>query len=268
MPDDTLHEIRGVEIFRAGTWNGDDYSIEDLDEIVDAFGKVGFTPPIKLGHDEPPGTMAFGWVKSLRRIGDRLIADFMDVPAEVFGLIKRRAFDTVSSEIYWNLKRGAKTFRRALRAVALLGAQIPAVAGLKPLRTVVAEDESTYGSYDMPLNHETGGDDPGAALVALARAFAFEHNIGFGAALARVRGTDEGRTLILAYGAAANGQTIIRHHREADSLPSTAGDKLDRLIRMAMARDPCLSYSAAASRILRENPAISSIWCGGASFRG
>jgi TRAP-type C4-dicarboxylate transport system substrate-binding protein len=36
---------------------------------------------------------------------------------EVAKLIKERGFDTVSSEIYWNLERGGKKFARALKAV-------------------------------------------------------------------------------------------------------------------------------------------------------
>ena len=40
-----LYELDGVEIFRAGEWNGDTYTDEDLDRIVEASGQVGFTPP-------------------------------------------------------------------------------------------------------------------------------------------------------------------------------------------------------------------------------
>lgn len=129
-----LFEINDVEIFRTGKWNGDDYTEKDLDDIVAAFEKVGYKPPVKLGHKESSGAPAFGWVRSLRRKGDKLVADFMDLPQKIYEAIKARRFDSVSSEIFWNLKRGDQTFRRALKAVALLGSEIPAVADLKPLR--------------------------------------------------------------------------------------------------------------------------------------
>jgi len=44
------HAIKGIEIFRVGTWNGDHYTTKDLDDMVDAFGRVGFQPPVILGH--------------------------------------------------------------------------------------------------------------------------------------------------------------------------------------------------------------------------
>lgn len=131
---ETLHDLNNVEIFRVGTWNGDKYTESDLDEIVNAFPDVGYKPPVKLGHKESSGAPAYGYVKSLRRVGDKLVADFMDLPSKVFEAIKNRRFDSVSSEIFFNLKRGGQTFKRALKAVALLGAEIPAVAALKPLR--------------------------------------------------------------------------------------------------------------------------------------
>ena len=131
--------IQGVEIFRTGKWNGDNYSESDLDAMVDAYNEVGFRPPLKLGYDKKPGARAFGWVQNPRRVGDRLIADFVDIPKEIYETIRQRGYDAVSCELYWNLERGGRTFARVLKAVALLGAEIPAVAGLRPLREVVHE---------------------------------------------------------------------------------------------------------------------------------
>lgn len=132
--EEELHgSLNDVEIFRTGKWKGDIFTTKDLDDIVEAFARVGFRPPIKLGHAEKSGDPAFGWVASIKRLGDRLVADFVDLPKEVFQAIKQKRFNAVSSEIFFNLERGGQKFRRALKAVALLGAEIPAVAGLKPL---------------------------------------------------------------------------------------------------------------------------------------
>lgn len=126
--------LKDVEIFRTGTWNGDKYSEADLDEMVNAFPKAGFKPPVKLGHDEKSGDPAFGFVTALKRVGDRLVAELSDIPDKLADAIRNRRFDAVSSEIFFNLTRDNEKFRRALKAVALLGAEIPAVSDLKPLR--------------------------------------------------------------------------------------------------------------------------------------
>ena len=89
-----------------------------------------------MGHNEKQellqkdGMPAAGWVVNLKRSGKKLLADFMSVPKKIKELIDKKAFGRFSSEIYWNLKSGEKTFRRALKAVALLGADTPAVQTL------------------------------------------------------------------------------------------------------------------------------------------
>lgn len=156
-----LFELKNVEIFATGTWNGDKFTERDLDDIVAAFTKQGYRPPVKIGHKESSGDKAYGWVKSLRKVGNKLVADFMDLPKDLYEGIKSRAFDSVSSEIFFNLKRGESVFRRALKAVAILGAEIPAVAGLKPLRASFSlpagasiESEHSYTLTTEDMNME------------------------------------------------------------------------------------------------------------------
>ena len=129
--------IKDIEIFRAGNWNGDDYTERDLDAMVDAFDVVGFKPPVKVGHAEKSGDPAFGWVAGIRRVGDRLIATLKDIPDQLFEMIRQRRYDSVSSEVYWNLNRNGVTYPRVLKAVALLGAEVPAVSDLAPLRDAI-----------------------------------------------------------------------------------------------------------------------------------
>lgn len=130
--------LREREIFRTGTWNGRKFTRQDLDDIVSAASEVGFKPPLKLGHAEKSGDPAYGWVENIKRIGNRLVGDFVDIPNDLAAAIKDRRFDNVSAEIFFNLRRGVedgttKLFRRALKAVAILGAETPAVSNLKPL---------------------------------------------------------------------------------------------------------------------------------------
>src|SRR5262245_26461672 len=129
--------IDNLEIFAAGRWNGDNYTVQDLRAMVNAFDKVGFEPPIKAGHEngqEDPqaaarvfGEPALGYVKALRVIGNKLYADLKGIPKRFADLIKAGAFRRVSSEIYWDYTddSSGKTFPRVLKAIAFLGAKIP-----------------------------------------------------------------------------------------------------------------------------------------------
>ena len=115
--DDQLYSANGIEIFKVGKWNGDDYNKSDLDEMVANFDRVGFQVPVKLGHKEVSGSPAYGWVERVRRVGDKLVADFRDLPEKLWNAIKSRRFDAVSSEVFWDLERNGKKFRRVLKAI-------------------------------------------------------------------------------------------------------------------------------------------------------
>lgn len=135
MPD--THTIEGLEIFRTGRWNGDHFSDSDLQAIVDCYPVQGFRAPLKIGHNDTIGERAWGWITRVYKRGNVLLADIADIPSELYRLLKARAYDAVSSEIYYDLERNGRKFRRALKAVALLGSETPAVSDLKPIREVV-----------------------------------------------------------------------------------------------------------------------------------
>lgn len=142
-------EIKGVEIFAIGKWHGDEYTEKDLDSMVESFSNKGFEAPVKLGHNkaqEKDGQPAFGWIERVYREGKKLLADFSDVPKKVAEAIRNKQYRQVSSEIIWNYKEGMP---RVLRAVALLGADIPAVKGLEPLdkAEIVFDDNQVDVKY-------------------------------------------------------------------------------------------------------------------------
>lgn len=135
------YNITGVEIFSAGTWNGDDYDVKDLQEMVGAFeeNKTAVRPYLKLGHDDEQkllqsdGLPAAGWVDRVYVLGDKLLADFSSIPKKIFELITAKAYRKVSCEIFWNVKIGEKLYNRMLGAVALLGADTPGVMNLNDI---------------------------------------------------------------------------------------------------------------------------------------
>lgn len=149
--------IAAVEVFAAGEWNGDYYSTDDLDEMVKAYeeNKQTLKPALKLGHDEEQkllqrdGYPAAGWVENLRRVGDKLVADFKQVPSKIYDAIKKGAYKKVSSEIYWDIKLGEKSYKRFLSAVSLLGVDLPAVSSLSDiLQLYRLESFKTYADKE------------------------------------------------------------------------------------------------------------------------
>lgn len=143
-------KIQNVEIFSVGKWNGDDYTKEDLQTIVESYNetKDGIPPFLKLGHNGDQklakqfgseGKPAIGWVENLRVQGDKLVADFTDVPKKIYELIQKRAYRKVSSELFINLKTKEKTFKKVLGAVALLGAETPGVYNLADIMKMYAQ---------------------------------------------------------------------------------------------------------------------------------
>jgi len=103
-------DISNVEIFSAGTHIDNKgrthvFTEEDLDNVVASFGKVGFEPPLKLGHSpdqtilQSDGLPAAGFISGLVRKGKMLLAHFTGVPKKIAELISKGAYKFVSSEV-------------------------------------------------------------------------------------------------------------------------------------------------------------------------
>lgn len=148
--ENNTFDVKDVEIFSVGKWNGDEYTEEDLDAMVTAFNELKheLKPYLKLGHDnkqtllQKDGLPSAGWIVDLKRMGKKLLADFSSVPRKIKELIEKKAYGRFSSEIYWNLKQGERNFKRVLKAVALLGADTPAVSNLNDFIELYTEDKN------------------------------------------------------------------------------------------------------------------------------
>jgi|18_taG_2_1085343.scaffolds.fasta_scaffold00784_17 hypothetical protein len=134
-----LRTLDGVEIFAVGTHNGDKYTLDDLKEIEKNFEplKQRLQPYVKLGHNSKQallandGLPAAGWLERVYVVGEKLIADIVDIPEKIYQLIQNKAFKRISSEIYFNLKgQDGKIFPKSLKSIAILGADTPAVGTL------------------------------------------------------------------------------------------------------------------------------------------
>ncbi len=167
-------DIPGVEIMAVGTWQGypsaATYTQKDLDALVDSFvaltgdKKLNFEPPVKLGHAanqkllQEDGYPAAGWVSALKRVGDKLVADFKAVPKAIADIISAGGYKKVSSEIYSDYSIAGKKFPLALKAVALLGGDIPAVKTIQDIQALYAAEhkpEFTTVIFEESLDDQT-----------------------------------------------------------------------------------------------------------------
>lgn len=145
--------LENIEIFQAGTWKDVEYTNADLDEIAANFIKLKdqIKPPVKLGHNDKQellktdGMPAAGWITSLKRVGDKLVADISDMPNKIAQIVKNKGYARISSEIYTNLKDSqGKIHGKVLKAIAFLGQDIP---HLKSLDDIVAQYDSLDNEY-------------------------------------------------------------------------------------------------------------------------
>lgn len=169
MPKLETVDIKDVQIFAAGTWNGDAYTVRDLDEMVAGYiaTKDALKPYLKLGHDDKQklaqkdGYPAIGWVENLRRVGDKLVADFKHVPKKLAELMQAGAYRRVSSEIFTTITVAGQKFKNLLKAVGILGADTPAVENLNDIIALYDLDfvVTNYGADDAFKTYEIEADD-------------------------------------------------------------------------------------------------------------
>jgi len=176
-------DINNVEILAVGTWRGTPetktYTKKDLDEVVKSFKELtgnkqlNYEPPVKLGHDagqkllQKDGYPAAGWIESLKRVGDKLVANIRDVPRKIGDIVKAGGYKKVSSEVYHDYEMGGKVYPLVLKAVSFLGGDIPAV---KTLQDIIAqygdnqEDQLDIVIYEMSEKSDVNFDELATGL--------------------------------------------------------------------------------------------------------
>ena len=140
-----------IEIFRTGKHTAMDGSTveigpAELAAIAAAYDPQAYQAPLVVGHpktDDP----AYGWVEGLDVADDRLVASVGQVDEAFADLVGAGRFKHVSASFY---RPGAPNNPRPgewyLRHVGFLGAQAPAVKGLRQVSFAdKAEDIATFG---------------------------------------------------------------------------------------------------------------------------
>ena len=142
--------IKEVHIFKAGTQTSAqgvtrEFTTKDLSEIASSYNPDVHEAPIRIGHEDNDKVPSWGWVKGVKVKGDQLFAeiDFSPLAEDYIqnGLYKKVSASFYSPESKINPEPG----KWSLRHVALLGAQPPAVKGLKGF----AYEESDDGIVDF-----------------------------------------------------------------------------------------------------------------------
>lgn len=164
---DYAQAMKGVDIFAVGKWNGDAYNRKDLRDMVESFYRLNMKVPLKLGHSEmqrwfgqDDGAPALGWIDNLYEDNGKLFADFTGVPDVIAEMMQKDLYRGKSAEIYWDFTSSdGKVYPRVLRAVALLGADPPAVNTLGDLKEVLMSDATrsvTYSDGEAKYKYYTG----------------------------------------------------------------------------------------------------------------
>lgn len=143
------------EIFKTGSHTSDkgitkDYSLDDLNFIAQSYDPSVQEAPIVIGHpvDNSP---AFGWVESLKVVGNRLMAKAKDLIPEFKEALYKKLYKKRSISLDSEGK---------LRHIGFLGGALPAVKGLADIQfsdentnTIEFSTDSTL-ELDPELEHK------------------------------------------------------------------------------------------------------------------
>ena len=142
MGDGTF-DIEGIEVLDVGRFlasKGGEVVVTqaDINRIAaDTQANLSYLkPPGKLGHTENPfpegkGAPAVGWARNIYARGSKLLVDMTKVPATFVEALRLGRWRTRSAELMaWKHPVTGKIYTRVLKAIAWLGAEMPAVQTL------------------------------------------------------------------------------------------------------------------------------------------
>lgn len=146
--------IKDVEIMRIGTHTASSgqqvtFTDEDLSALAAAYDPAYSEAPVVIGHPAENGP-AYGWVKSLRAVGGRLLAT-LDLVPEFLEAVRQGLFKKRSASIYHDLD-GKGPY---LRHVGFLGAMPPAVKALADINLADGQPASEFQFTDSPIHRLT-----------------------------------------------------------------------------------------------------------------
>lgn len=147
-----------IEIFKPGKHTAMsgavlDFSESDLQAMVEAYDPAVYDAPLVIGHPKLDAP-AYGWVKSLSFAEGIVNAEPQDVDPEFAELVKTKRFKKVSASFFApDSPRNPKPGSYYLRHVGFLGAQPPAVKGLKSVNFADGDEITIeFGDWEDRTN--------------------------------------------------------------------------------------------------------------------
>ena len=135
-PEPQPEEQRETDIFCAGTWTDNKgetrtFTQNDIKDIAENYDPEKHQAPLVIGHPKHDAP-AYGWVKTLRAVGDVLKAKMEQVDKRLKQIVGNGRYKKISAAFYLpDSPNNPTPGVFALRHVGLLGAMPPAVKGLK-----------------------------------------------------------------------------------------------------------------------------------------
>lgn len=156
----------GIEIFRPGRQTDDAGNVHvftpaDLDGIAQRYDPTVREAPLTVGHPEH-NRPAYGWVKSVGVSPEgRLVANPHQVDANFAEMVAAGRFKKRSSSFYPpHAPNNPTPGHWYLRHVAFLGAQPPAVPGLKDIQFSEDDDAGGAVSFSEPVTAQPSTQEP------------------------------------------------------------------------------------------------------------
>lgn len=117
-----------IEVFETGIWTSKEgltreWTDTDLEEIASSYDPNKFLAPLTIGHPED-NSPAYGWVKALKKEGNKLLMNAMDVDEEFNEAVKKGLYRKISMAVFPDM---------TLKHIGFLGGKAPALKGLKPV---------------------------------------------------------------------------------------------------------------------------------------
>jgi hypothetical protein len=134
-----------IEVFRSGRHTDTAgrtvaFTDADLAQLAESYDPAVHEAPIVVGHPEVDAP-AYGWVQGLRVEGGTLLAQPKQVDPAFAELVRAGRYKRVSVSLYSpDAPNNPKPGSWYLRHVGVLGAQPPAVKGLKPISFASGEE--------------------------------------------------------------------------------------------------------------------------------
>lgn len=175
-----------VELFAAGKWNNMTFSNDDLKSMVDNFKTLSpfHFAPVKLGHNGEQqitdGLPALGeiekvWYSNKGKDGKpKLMGKLVGLPDVVFKAISKSRYQKLSIELDVGVEHKGKFMKYVLTAVALLGADIPAVNTLADLNAYMGRkslfaDSKTRVNFTQDFSYSINEDNDMDLAQAMTR---------------------------------------------------------------------------------------------------